>query len=285
MKTLKQLTVLVLFLPGLMTTGCDREENAPPPEPPTINVTDSLVMVDLYHSMKLGEWGEAYNWDLTDPESWIGIGFQTDENGLKYVNKIRIILYQDKDIECSLPSSLGNLKYLSEFGLGGIPNLRDPFPESIYNCPMRIMSIFDCPKLTDKISPKIAQWKNTLEELSISKTSFYGEIPKEIGECQLVKYVNLTWNKFSGTIPAEIGKIPCFPIHLNHNEFTGIDWSIYTEKYGNTGITAAYNNFIGEIPQEVLDSEQWNNSYHSFYPFNEGYGFTNYPLDENQLPK
>lgn len=64
----------------------------PPPEPPTINVTDSLVMVDLYHSMKLGEWGEAYNWDLTDPESWIGIGFQTDENGLKYVNKIRIIL-------------------------------------------------------------------------------------------------------------------------------------------------------------------------------------------------
>ena len=50
MKTLKQLTVLILFLSGLMTTGCDRKENAPPPEPPTINVTDSLVMVDLYHS-------------------------------------------------------------------------------------------------------------------------------------------------------------------------------------------------------------------------------------------
>ena len=47
MKTLKQLTVLILFLSGLMTTGCDRKENAPPPEPPTINVTDSLVMVDL----------------------------------------------------------------------------------------------------------------------------------------------------------------------------------------------------------------------------------------------
>ena len=28
MKTLKQLTVLILFLSGLMTTGCDREENA-----------------------------------------------------------------------------------------------------------------------------------------------------------------------------------------------------------------------------------------------------------------
>lgn len=40
MKTLKQLTVLILFLSGLMTTGCDRQENAPPPEPPTINVTD-----------------------------------------------------------------------------------------------------------------------------------------------------------------------------------------------------------------------------------------------------
>ena len=284
MKTLKQLTVLILFLSGLMTTGCDRKENAPPPEPPTINVTDSLVMVDLYHSMKLGEWGEAYNWDLTDPESWIGIGFQTDENGLKYVNKIRIILYQDKDIECSLPSSLGNLKYLSEFGLGGIPNLRDPFPESIYNCPMRIMSIFDCPKLTDKISPKIAQWKNTLEELSISKTSFYGEIPKEIGECQLVKYVNLTWNKFSGTIPAEIGKIPCGTIFLGHNEFTGVDWRIYTENIGPGDFLCSFNNFTGEIPQEVLESERWNH-FHSFYPFNEGYGFTNYPLDENQLPK
>ena len=189
MKTLKQLTILILFLSGLMTTGCDRKENAPPPEPPTINVTDSLVMVDLYHSMKLGEWGEAYNWDLTDPESWIGIGFQTDENGLKYVNKIRIILYQDEDIECSLPSSLGNLKYLSEFGLGGIPNLRGSLPESIYNCPMRIMKIGQCPKFEDKLSPKIAQWKNTLVELTINQTSFYGEVPKEIGECQLLEYL------------------------------------------------------------------------------------------------
>ena len=194
MKALKQLTVLILFLSGLMTTGCDREENAPPPEPPTINVTDSLVMVDLYHSMKLGEWGEAYNWDLTDPESWIGIGFQTDENGLKYVNKIRIILYQDKDIECSLPSSLGNLKYLSEFGLGGIPNLRGSLPESIYNCPMRIMKIGQCPKFEDKLSPKIAQWKNTLVELTINQTSFYGEVPKEIGECQLLEYLSLNSN-------------------------------------------------------------------------------------------
>ena len=202
METLKQLTVLILFLSGLMTTGCDREENAPPPEPPTINVTDSLVMVDLYHSMKLGEWGEAYNWDLTDPESWIGIGFQTDENGLKYVNKIRIILYQDEDIECSLPSSLGNLKYLSEFGLGGIPNLRGSLPESIYNCPMRIMKIGQCPKFEDKLSPKIAQWKNTLVELTINQTSFYGEVPKEIGECQLLEYLSLNSNKLKFPTPS-----------------------------------------------------------------------------------
>ena len=200
METLKQLTVLILFLSGLMTTGCDREENAPPPEPPTINVTDSLVMVDLYHSMKLGEWGEAYNWDLTDPESWIGIGFQTDENGLKYVNKIRIILYQDEDIECSLPSSLGNLKYLSEFGLGGIPNLRGSLPESIYNCPMRIMKIGQCPKFEDKLSPKIAQWKNTLVELTINQTSFYGEVPKEIGECQLLEYLSLIPQHYNLTL-------------------------------------------------------------------------------------
>lgn len=197
MKTLKQLTVLILFLSGLMTTGCDREENAPPPEPPTINVTDSLVMVDLYHSMKLGEWGEAYNWDLTDPESWIGIGFQTDENGLKYVNKISIV--HGKNIECSLPSSLGNLKYLSEFGLGGIPNLRGSLPESIYNCPLRIMKIGQCPKFEDKLSPKIAQWKNTLVELTINQTSFYGEVPKEIGECQLLEYLEavlISFDKF-----------------------------------------------------------------------------------------
>ena len=284
METLKQLTVLILFLSGLMTTGCDREENAPLPEPPTINVTDSLVMVDLYHSMKLGEWGEAYNWDLTDPESWIGIGFQTDENGLKYVNKIRIILYQDEDIECSLPSSLGNLKYLSEFGLGGIPNLRGSLPESIYNCPMRIMKIGQCPKFEDKLSPKIAQWKNTLVEQTINQTSFYGEVPKEIGECQLLEYLSLNSNKFSGTIPAEIVKIPCGTIFLHHNEFTGIDWRIYTENIGYGDLQCAFNNFTGEIPQEVLESERWNR-FHSFYPFNKGYGFTNYPLDENQLPK
>lgn len=98
------------------------------------------------------------------------------------------------------------------------------------------------------------------------------------------KYVNLTWNKFSGTIPAEIVKIPCGTIFLGHNEFTGVDWRIYTENIGPGDFLCSFNNFTGEIPQEVLESERWNR-FHSFYPFNKGYGFTNYPLDENQLPK
>ena len=149
---------------------------------------------------------------------------------------------------------------------------------------MRIMKIGQCPKFEDKLSPKIAQWKNTLVELTINQTSFYGEVPKEIGECQLLEYLSLNSNKFSGTIPAEIVKIPCGTIFLHHNEFTGIDWRIYTENIGYGDLQCAYNNFTGEIPQKVLESERWNR-FHSFYPFNKGYGFTNYPLDENQLPK
>lgn len=41
----------------------------------------------------------------------------------------------------------------------------------------------------------------------------------------------------------------------------------------------AYNNFTGEVPQEVLESERWKHFY-SFYPFNEGYGFSNYPYKD-----
>ena len=162
--------------------------------------------------------------------------------------------------------------------------MKGPLPESIYNCPISIIGIVNCPRFEDKLSPKIAQWKNTLVELTINQTSFYGEVPKEIGECQLLEYLSLNSNKFSGIIPAEIVKIPCGTIFLHHNEFTGIDWRIYTENIGYGDLQCAFNNFTGEIPQEVLESERWNH-FHSFYPFNEGYGFTNYPLDENQLPK
>ena len=172
----------------------------------------------------------------------------------------------------------------SEFSLGGIPYLKGPLPESIYNCPISIIGIVNCPRFEDKLSPKIAQWKNTLVELTINRTSFYGEIPKEIGECQSLAYLSLTSNKFSGIIPAEIVQIPCGTIFLEHNEITSIDWRIYTENIGYGDLQCAFNNFTGEIPQEVLESERWNH-FHSFYPFNEGYGFTNYPLDENQLPK
>lgn len=274
MKTINSLSMLVLLLCSAMM-GCNNDDPPSPPSP-TINATDSLVMVDFYHSMKLDQWGEPYNWDLKDPTTWVGVGFLEDENGLKYVGGIQLL--HGKNIDCSLPTNIGNLKYLVDLILHDIPFLQGTLPESIYDCPIISISIVDCPNLTGRLSSKIAKWGITLTDLNIYHTALGGEIPKEIGTCQSLLYLNLKGNKFSGTIPAEIVQIPCHA-NLEENLFTGIDWDIFLKDAINLAPQCAYNNFTGEIPQEVLESERWN-SFNSFYPFNKGYGFSNYPYKD-----
>ena len=69
----KLYNLLLLSAALLFASSCNNnsEEPAPIPEPPMICPSDSLVMVDFYHSMKGDEWERP--WDLTNPKTWHGI--------------------------------------------------------------------------------------------------------------------------------------------------------------------------------------------------------------------
>lgn len=183
MKGVSFLNILILFLCNLTMVDCNESDDPIPSSPPTINMVDSLVMVDFYHSMKLNQWDEPYDWDLIDPNTWMGVEFLEDENGLKYIGGIKLLY--GKNFNCSLPASIGNLKYLVGLILHDIPHLQETLPESIYDCPMNFISIADCSKFTGALSSQIAQWGKTITEIVISRTGLQKEIPKEIGQCKL----------------------------------------------------------------------------------------------------
>ncbi len=268
--------LLLLFgvLPFFYSCGDTAEEVVPPPSPPMICPADSLVLVDFYHSMKGDEWERP--WDLTNPKTWHGVtGKWNSEKG--YYDTW--MLYITPDIcgshDARLPESIGNLKNLKYLLIERCEGLAGSLPESLYDCPLEEIDIMFCPNLQGPLSPKIGNLRNTLTVLNITKNrSFSSELPKELSECTKAHYINLSRNRFYGNIPVELKKNR-LNMFLDYNLFTSIDWEWFTDEDVLILPSMRNNNFTGEVPAEVLESERWEEDRNFFYPFNEGYGFSN----------
>lgn len=255
--------------------SCDgKDENYSQSNLPTINIVDSLVMVDFYNNMKGEEWLDS--WDLHDPTTWHNIKFIYDETTkLKYVYGIYINRFYC--IEGSrFPETLGNLKYLAEFCIMEGPGIVGKIPESLYDCPLVYLYIQYSPTIEGPLSRNVGKLGATLEQLAITNCpSFLSEIPAELGQCSKARYICLGWSGFYGKIPIELNQLIIHPM-LIHNHLTEIDWRFFTEDIGYVP-EAGFNDFTGEIPEEVLKTERWKKYGNlAVFPPNEGYGFSNY---------
>lgn len=257
-------------------TSCDHHDN-PVPEPPkfpTIARTDSLVMVDFYYAMKGDEWEKK--WDLTNPDTWYNVRFGIDENGLKIVEGISIC--DLNSVEGSvLPQTLNRLSYLEELDIIAPNGFDCSLPETLYECPsLRFLNISLAPLLKGPLPSHIGKLAPTLEHLMITSCkNFVSELPPEIGLCRKITYLNLMNCHFYGKIPYELRYVHTIPL-LEANHFSEIDWRIFTDPESRVFPMMSENDFRGVIPQEVLDCENWKENSNNFYPFNPGFGFSNY---------
>lgn len=272
-KTICTFILIMLSVSFIISCSNDKEESIPS-SPPSINIADSLAIVDYYHSMKGGEWLDS--WDLRDPTTWNNVKMAYDEStGLKYVYGIHINRYYC--VEGSrLPETIGNFKHLSELVIMEGPGIVGKIPESLYDCPLVYLYIQHSPTIEGPLSSGIGKLGTTLQHLCITDCpSFISELPAELGKCNKARYICLGWSGFYGKIPIELNQLIIHPM-LSHNHFTEIDWRFFTEDIGYIP-HASYNDFSGEIPEIVLNSTRWKEwGDYLGYPFNEGYGFSNY---------
>lgn len=267
-----------IYLLGIIviSISCENnnEEPIPIPQAPMICPSDSLVMVDYYHSMKGDEWERP--WDLTNPKTWHGItGMWNDEKQYYEIYRIDIT----KDIcgsnSAKLPESIGNLKKLTHLIIGNCNGLTGSLPESLYDCPLETLEISFCPGFLGPLSPRIGNLSNSLKHLCISANkSFRSELPKELGKCTKLLYINLSANKLYGKIPIELKNCKR-EMFLDQNQFSEFDWEWFIDDDILIFPNMRRNNFSGEVPTKVLKSEHWRKRRNYIYPFNEGYGFSN----------
>lgn len=268
----------LILLPVALLFACscnnNNEEPAPTSKQPMICPSDSLVMVDFYHSMKGDEWERP--WDLTNPKTWHGVtGMWNEEKQYYDIYWIQVT----KDIcgsnNAKLPESIGKLKNLKYLTISECNGLTGSIPESLYDCPLESLEITFCPGLQGPLSPKIGNLSNTLKDLNIvGNKSFSSELPKELGKCTKLLYINLGENKLYGKIPIEL-KNCRRQLILDKNLFTEIDWEWFTDEDVLIIPSMRKNNFTGEVPIEVLENERWKEDRCYFHPFNDGYGFSN----------
>lgn len=144
-----------------------------------------------------------------------------DMENLQYLSLMHL------DTGRPLQSGLGRLKNLKELNITGVP------------CPG---SKTVCGELPDDIFDL-----HNLEQLAIQGTEIGGALSPRIGELQKLRYLDLTDNRLSGPIPAELSRL-----HLIDNA---------TSNNGMYYMELTSNDFSGKIPEAFRYWPEWQKSW------------------------
>ncbi|KAL2497445.1 LRR receptor-like serine/threonine-protein kinase GSO1 [Abeliophyllum distichum] len=110
-----------------------------------------------------------------------------------------------------------------------------------------MFSILTATNFLVRIPPTIGQLSK-LYELRLSRNSFSGQIPDEIGQLQnLQSILDLSYNNLTGKIPPSIGTLSKLEtLDLSHNQLTG-ELPQVSEMRSLGRLNFSYNNFQGKL--------------------------------------
>lgn len=226
------------------------------------------VLVSLYNGTSGDSWTNHTNWlDTNTPADWYGV---TVADG--HVTKL---ILSTNNLNGSLPTSLNNLIYLSDFDVsvneltGGIPDLSGlsslttlylndnhlsgVVPYTLGNLSALVELVLNENQLTGSIPPELGNLSN-LEELILSDNQLTGGIPNTLGNLSRLRWLILYQNQLSDSIPPSLGNLPQLThLQLSFNQLTG---SIPPE-LGNlsslTLLNLSNNQLSGGIPDSFED--------------------------------
>ncbi|KAL7170040.1 hypothetical protein ACSBR2_034982 [Camellia fascicularis] len=191
--------------------------------------------------------------------------------------KIEVISLASNKVHGKLPSSIGNMTFLTDFLLflnnveGGIPssigrlcNLRNfdlmgnnltgslpEFLEWIENCGTKspLPNLMHLELSNNKLVGKLPEWLGQLENLvglGLSNNLLEGPILASLGTLQNLTDMGLEGNKLNGTLPVSFGQLSeLHTLDISYNQLTGIISETHFAKLSKLKIlTLASNSFI-----------------------------------------
>jgi len=212
---------------------------------------DSLALVAFYNSTGGPNWTNDSGW-LTGPVStWYGV--TVEENRV-----LELKFYSDNNLNGTIPEEIGGLYELKTFVIGNNLNLTGVIPEAIFNIDSLVwFGIGNC-SITGTIPNTIGNC-SLLKELDLSENNLTGPIPPEIGNLDSLLFLDLHDNQLTGSIPEELGNCTkLWELWLNNNQLIGTIPSTLAGCNQILLLDLSDNQLSGDIPNELATVTSYN---------------------------
>ncbi|NME71494.1 leucine-rich repeat domain-containing protein [Flammeovirga aprica] len=195
----------------------------------TVTLPESIYKLDLTHL-------NMYSNHLNDEMVSKILGFSNieylrfhytesfpDVRHLKNLKNLRLnssFITEEDAPQTALPSWIGDLQQLEEFGIEGTRILE--FPASMKE--LKNLKILYLRRNDLKEFPDFIKYLPQLEEITLAENKLEGEFPMYLTNFQHLKYLSLSDNKLSGPLPVEIANMPALKrLVIVYNYFTEAD--------------------------------------------------------------
>ncbi|KAL6903665.1 hypothetical protein ACP4OV_004478 [Aristida adscensionis] len=162
------------------------------------------------------------------------------------LTKLSILNLADNLFDGPIPSSLGRLRQLSQIDISN-NNLQGIIPREV-TAMVTILELFLSHNNLEGTIPDLSNLQQ-LTKLELSSNKFTGEIPATLGKCQQLGTIRMDQNSLSGSIPISLCNISSLNIlNLSLNNLTGTIPAALSNLQALTQLDLSYNHLEGEVP-------------------------------------
>ncbi|CAN1187581.1 Probable LRR receptor-like serine/threonine-protein kinase At3g47570 [Linum perenne] len=183
------------------------------------------------------------------------------------LNSLQHLYLDNNHLSGDIPSSIGNLTRLIEVSISS-NHLQGQIPVSIGNCKELLMLHLARNNLSGVIPSQLMSLASLSRFLGLEHNKFSGSIPVEVGGLKNLGSLDLSYNLLSGSIPSSMGSCVTLEyLQLQGNLLQGIIPSTLSSLRGIQVLDLSSNNLSGQIPEfleQMNISQRLNLSYNNF---------------------
>ena len=175
---------------------------------------DRDVLVALYRATNGQSWTNKNNWMSEEPiGTWHGVTTNGD-------GRVTGLTITSNNLDGTLPSSLGDLEFLTRLNLDQNRSLSGSIPRSLGDLSNLTFLKLSATGLTGSIPGSLGGLSN-LRTLELNDAKLSGSIPSQLGNLTSVTNFHIGHNRLSGSIPSQLGNLSSATyFHVGANQLT-----------------------------------------------------------------